>query len=96
MRSKYGEFKEYHTSLDNLDYVSKEGFEGSYRVHLKIIDILENNLRYKVNILCEPQLGKRNLYPPISTHDSFALVKDIKNVLAYSDGKLDLIDLSEN
>ncbi len=95
MRSKYGEFKEYHTSFDNLDYVSKEGFEGSYRVHLKIIDILENNSRYKVNVLCEPQLGKRNLYPPISTHDSFALVKDIKNVIAYSDGKLDLIDLSE-
>jgi aminopeptidase-like protein len=94
MRSKYGEFSEYHTSLDNLDYVSPDGFEGSYNCYLKMIEALENNFVYVSNIIGEPQLGKRGMYPNISTKKSIFIVRDLKNFIIYCDGKNDLIDIA--
>jgi aminopeptidase-like protein len=90
MRSKYATYREYHTSLDNLDYISKEGLLGSYNIYQKIILLLENNITCTPLIFCEPQLGKRGLYNT-SSNDSPI---DIVNLLAYIDGKNDLIDLS--
>jgi len=66
MKSKYGEYKEYHTSLDNLDFVSAKGLEESFNIYTKIIEVLENNNFYKTTVLCEPQMGKRGLYHQIS------------------------------
>ena len=94
MRSKYGEFDEYHTSLDNLDFVSPEGFEGSYNMHKKIIDLFECNFKYKSIILAEPQLGKRGLYPNKSTKKSHEKVRDMMNLISYSDGKKSLLEIA--
>ena len=94
MRSKYAEYPEYHTSLDNLDLVSPAGLEGSFNLYKKIIDVLENNFYYKVTVLGEPQLGKRGLYPKISDHTTLEKVKNIRNFLAYADGNNDLIDIA--
>lgn len=94
MRSKYGEFKEYHTSLDNLNFVSPEGFEGSYNIYKKIIDTIENNHVYKSMVLGEPQLGKRGLYPNVSTKKSHNNVKNILNLISYSDGKNSLLEIA--
>ena len=69
-RSKFGEYPEYHTSTDNMSYVSPEGFQGSYDVMTQVIDALENNAKYRINVLCEPQLGKRGLYSLISQKGS--------------------------
>lgn len=46
-------------------------------------------------ILCEPQLGKRGLYPNLSTKETFNIIKDMRNLLMYCDGKLDLIEIAE-
>jgi aminopeptidase-like protein len=89
MRSKYATYPEYHTSLDNLNFISKEGLLGSYNIYKKIILLLENNITYKPLIFCEPQLGKRGLYNITSNQNADSLV----NIVAYIDGKLDLIDL---
>ena len=63
MRTKYGFYKEYHTSLDNLDkVVTEKGLEGGYEA-LRLIEAIENNFYPEINILCEPQMGKRNLFP---------------------------------
>ncbi len=94
MRSKYGEFDEYHTSLDNLDFVSPEGFEGSYNMHKKIIDLFECNFKYKSIILAEPQLGNRGLYPNKSTKKSHEKVRDMMNLISYSDGKKSLLEIA--
>ena len=94
MRSKYGEFDEDHTSLDNLDFVSPEGFEGSYNMHKKIIDLFECNFKYKSIILAEPQLGKRGLYPNKSTKKSHEKVRDMMNLISYSDGKKSLLEIA--
>lgn len=95
MRTKYDEYKEYHTSLDNLDFISPEGLGGAYDVYIKTINALENNFTYISNILCEPQLGKRGLYPNDSTKDTWLIVKNMLNFIASIDGKHDLIDIAE-
>lgn len=94
-RSKFGEFPEYHTSADNMEYVSPEGFQGAYDVMTQVIETLEYNNCYKVNVLGEPHLGKRGLYPTVSQKGSYDEVMPLKNLLAYSDGKHDLISISD-
>jgi aminopeptidase-like protein len=94
MRTKYGEYKEYHTSLDDLNYISEEGLLGAYEIYIKIISIFENNRVYKNLILCEPQMGRRGLYPTISTKETMGITRNMMNVLTYADGKNDLIDIA--
>lgn len=95
MRSKYGTYPEYHTSLDNLDFVSLEGLAGGYDVLKECLQIIEENYtKYKINCLGEPQLGKRGLYPTISTKSSGNDVKKTMDFIAFADGENDLIDIS--
>ena len=61
-RTKYGEFPEYHTSLDNFNVVTLKGIKGGYNVAKKSIIILLNKIIPKNKILCEPQMGKRGLF----------------------------------
>ena len=93
-RSKYGEYPEYHTSDDNLSLISEQGLLGGYEVYKQCLDALENNERYRINCLCEPQLGKRGLYPLISKKGSYDEVKALRDFIAYADGCNDLIDIS--
>lgn len=93
-RTKYGSYKEYHTSADNFDVVTSKGLESSFNVIKSIIDAFELNLYPKVNTYCEPQLGKRNLYPTLGTKKTGADVDLRMNIIAYSDGKHSLFDIS--
>jgi aminopeptidase-like protein len=94
MRSKYRTYPEYHTSLDNLDFVTPAGLQGGYMMLRHCIELLERNKVYRATCLCEPQLGRRGLYPTIGTGDSLPQVCEMMNVLAYADGSHDLIDIS--
>ena len=67
-RTKYGEYPEYHTSLDNFDIVTYKGLLGGFKVAKKTIEIFQNTIIPKNNNLCEPQLSKRNLYPTLSSN----------------------------
>lgn len=93
-RSKYHLYPEYHTSADNLDIISPDGLAGSYEVMVKCIEALENNYTYKVTCLCEPQLGKRGLVPTMSSKETYQQTLALKDILAYADGRNDLIELS--
>lgn len=93
-RSKYMEYPEYHTSADNMDYISPEGLEGTYQVMVKVINALEYNRKYKVTCFCEPQLGKRGLYPTVSMKGAYDEVIALKDFLAYADGRNDLLEIS--
>jgi aminopeptidase-like protein len=94
-RSKYAEFPEYHTSLDDLDFISEEGLFGAYEVMQKVITLFENNAVYKTKVLGEPQLGKRGLYPSISTKETAAQTRDMMNLIAYSNGSRSLLEIAE-
>jgi aminopeptidase-like protein len=95
MRTKYGEYPEYHTSLDDLNMISPQGLAGGYEVMQMILTCLEANRRLRVTVLGEPQLGKRGLYPTVSTKQSGAMVRDMMNLIAYSDGMRDLLAVAE-
>ena len=93
-RSLYTRYPEYHTSADNMDLISPEGLQGAYDVMVKVIRALENNYYYAMTCQCEPQLGKRGLYPTISYRGSHDSVNVIRDFTAYADGSHDLIDVS--
>ncbi len=93
-RSKYGEYPEYHTSADNLSLISEEGMMGAYEVYRQCIEVLEYNEYYKVDCICEPQLGKRGLYPTTSKKGSYNSIRVLTNFIAYADGTNDLVDIS--
>jgi len=95
MRTKYGCYPEYHTSLDDLQLVTPAGLLGGYDVLVKSIECLEYNEVLRSTVLCEPQLGKRGLYPTISTKNSGSQVKDMMNFLAYCDGSLSNIEIAD-
>ena len=96
MRTKYGTFPEYHTSLDNLkNVVTPKGLDGGYWLFRKAIEALEKNKKYEVCVLGEPQMGKRGLYPNLSTKDSDKDVMIMMDILSMCDGKLSLIQIAE-
>jgi aminopeptidase-like protein len=95
MRSMYGEYPEYHTSLDNLDVISPAGLEGGLAMLQSAVQILESNFHYKIKTKCEPQLGKRGLYPNTSTKSSGAEVRNLMNVISFLDGSLDILQISD-
>jgi aminopeptidase-like protein len=94
MRSKYGEYPEYHTSLDNMELVTEKGLQGSFEIYKECIELIEKNHKYKLNCYGEPQLGKRGLYPTLSTKESGKIVRDMMNFIAYADGEKDLVEIS--
>ena len=93
-RSKYHIYPEYHTSADNLDIISPDGLAGSLDVMIKCIETLEHNATYVVTCLCEAQLGKRGLMPTMSSKETYQDTLALKDVLAYADGRNDIIELS--
>ena len=97
-RSKYGTYPEYHTSADDLMLVTPSGLQGAVEFYQKCIRALEQNRRYKVTTIGEPQLGRRGLRSELSIVGA-NLVGDISfasytNWLAYSDGNRDVIDIA--
>ena len=93
-RSKFGDYDEYHTSLDNLNFISSNGFQGSFNVIKRVVDSLEINKNVKSKFLCEPQLGKRGLYPEISKKNVYDEIFLQSNIIAYADGR-SLLEIAE-
>lgn len=95
MRSKYGEYPEYHTSLDDLSLVTSSGLEGGFTALKKTLEIIERNVFPKTTVLGEPQLGKRELYPKLSTKTSGEQVRAMMNLISYCDGQNSLLEIAE-
>jgi aminopeptidase-like protein len=97
MRTPYGEYPEYHSSADNLQFVKPESIATSLYLYLKVMNILEENKKYmNQNPMCEPQLGKRDLYQHIGGHaDSNKFQLALLWTLNLSDGQNSLLDISE-
>lgn len=86
-RSKYGTYKEYHTSADDLSLMSEASLSESYNMLRALITKVEELRVPKMKILCEPQLGKRGLYPNLSKHHAYTgAVQRLTDVSSYLDG----------
>ena len=97
MRSKYGTFPEYHTSLDDLDnLVTPEGLAGGFEANRLALEILERNVTPVTNVIGEPFMSKRNLRPTLGgdNHNTgdFKLISDL---ISMSDGSRSLLDIAE-
>lgn len=63
-KDKYYDYKQYHTSLDNLNFVKDKQIFETLLVYKKIINELEQQKIFRLkNSYCEPMLSKHNLYP---------------------------------
>ena len=96
MRTPNGQFPQYHTSADNLDFVQPSLLTESFAVALTIISLLDDNKVYSnQNPKCEPQLGKRGLYRKIGGVEGGVDELALLWVLNLSDGKHSLLDIAE-
>jgi aminopeptidase-like protein len=96
MRTKYGKYDEYHTSLDDLvNVVTPEGLDGGYNALKTAIEALEENKFPKVTVLCEPQLSKRGLYPSLSTKSSGNEVRLMMDLITWADGSKSMLEIAE-
>jgi aminopeptidase-like protein len=96
-RTQHGEFPEYHTSADNLSFITPAALEDTLRYCLQVFEVLEHNRKYRnLNPKCEPQLGKRGLYREMGGYpDSETRELAMLWVLNLSDGENSLLDIAE-
>ncbi len=96
MRGRHGQFPEYHTSGDNLSFISAGRMMESFGIVRAIVDVLQGNRSYR-NLAPwgEPQLGKRGLYRALGGTDIPNLQLALLWVLNLSDGDHSLLDIAE-
>jgi len=96
-RSMYQRYKEYHTSLDNKDFISFTAMEKTINVYFDFVRAIELNDYFISTIpYCEPQLGKRGLYPSsVNPTESRDLIHNRMHLLTYADGTKSLIEIAE-
>lgn len=95
MRSKYTTYPEYHTSLDNLEFVSATGLEQTFSVYQRVIDVIEADCTPIASVLCEPKMSDRGLRPTLGKRGSADSERPMMNLLAYADGSKRLLDIAE-
>jgi aminopeptidase-like protein len=96
MRTPNGCYAQYHTSADDLTFVTPSALGESLLLLLRIIQVLEENGCYmNLNPKCEPQLGRRGLYRQMGgvTHAA-AREMAMLWILNLSDGQHDLLDIA--
>jgi len=95
-RSKYGTFPQYHTSLDDLNFVTAHELDKSFELICKIVEEVEGNRVPLATTFCEPQLGRRGLYPNLSTLNSYSInVRQVADVLSFSDGTMTIDEIAK-
>jgi aminopeptidase-like protein/aminoglycoside N3'-acetyltransferase len=100
MRAPFGSWPEYHTSLDDLSFVTPQGLGEALGATQRLVEILEANERFAVTVSHgEPQLGRRGLYPTVGggwrAGDAETDLDDLKVLLNFCDGTRDLLAAAE-
>lgn len=91
-RTPHGEYREYHTSADNLSFVSGAHLADTLGALLEVIDLIESDIAFRnLSPNCEPQLGRRGLLPAANDSAQMALLW----MLNLSDGSNSLLDIAE-
>ena len=96
LRTKYGEYPEYHTSLDTFDnVVTAEGLDGGYWAIRKALELIEKNKKFKVTVLGEPQMSKRDLYTTLSVKSDNNKVRRMMDFISLCDGETSLLNIAD-
>ena len=97
MRTPFGQYPQYHTSADNLDFVLPASLADSLSKCLSVFFTLENNHIYRnQNSKCEPRLGKRGLYGSTGGGGPSEIGElPLLWVLNLSDGKNTLLEIAD-
>ncbi|MFW6691126.1 DUF4910 domain-containing protein [Streptomyces sp. MAR4 CNX-425] len=96
-RTPYAGYPEYHTSADDLDFVSAAAMADTLAVCREAFAVLDGNRRY-VNLspYGEPQLGRRGLYGSLGGRsDAEQAQLAMLWVLNLADGGHSLLDVAE-
>ncbi len=91
-RSRFGDYKEYHTSEDNLKIISNKKLNGSVNLVKNFVEEIQKNQIFEKNLVCEPFLSKYKLINNISKFDKIK-DRDIKNICAYVTRNIDTKEL---
>ena len=92
-RTRFGDYKEYHSSEDNLQFISEKNLQISLRQIVLIIDEIQKNFIFVKNTKCEPFFSKHNLIR--DTRKNFNnFEKEIFDLTAYVDKNYDVDSLS--
>ncbi|MCK5811510.1 MAG: DUF4910 domain-containing protein [Clostridiales bacterium] len=96
MRSGPENYDEYHTSLDNIEFIDVEKIGEVSKIVIEVIKNIEiNDVITPKHTMCEPKLDKLDLYP--KTAGKLANKEkafEVLNIWGFSDGKKDIIDIS--
>lgn len=95
-RSVEGGYPEYHTSADNLDLVQTERLEQALQTLVQVVEAFEQDSFYRTSSAgCEPQLGRRGLYPVRAARGDAANVqRALMWNLTMSDGSTGLREIA--
>jgi aminopeptidase-like protein len=94
MRSKYATYREYHTSLDNLDFISVSGILNSLVFHIEVIENYFELIFPRSVFTCEPKFSNYGLKSGISAVKNYFRNKEILDVLTYCTGELSIIEIA--
>ena len=97
MRARHGQFPEYHTSADDLTFVSPARLEEALEVCRAILDVVDANRTYRsTSPHGEPQLGSRGIYRAMGGEpDLGELQLAMLWLLQLADGTRSLLDVAE-
>ncbi len=93
-RSRFGDYKQYHTSADNLKILSEKNLRESTILIRDIIYEIQKNRIFLKNTTCEPFLTKYNLVNLIGGPKKDRYFQEIQNIVAYAGKDFDIKELS--
>jgi aminopeptidase-like protein len=94
MRTRYGSYREYHTSLDDLTVITPTGLQGGLDLARECVEVLEVNDYYQTQVLGEAQLGRLGLYHAFHARTTADIIMLRTNVMAYADGHHSVLDMA--
>lgn len=99
MRSKYYEYPEYHTNLDNLLFVTHQTLQTTFDLYKILLDSLESDGKIRTKLTHEPYLNVLLEKPELGgqLHTVKPFRRQILDFIAYSDGRsfLEILEITQ-
>ena len=93
-KKRFGDYKEYHTSMDNLKFIKIKDLNHSINFLKNFINFIEKNLIFISKVSGEPFLTRRKLISNVSASYKKQKNQDtILDVIDLCDGKNSLIEI---